>query len=174
MTLYSLKLCLFLGLLTLLVLAAPAQARPPVPTRAHEVSGPLGGPKSYELPGSATHLAVYWRGDSDARVELAASSDGHGYGPWKSVERDEVGEQRRDGRTYSRLILAEDVESVRIRSDRPLPRLTLLTLSESATAQEAPTASIHAAQPPTISRAGWGADESLRFDGSGKEVWPAS
>jgi hypothetical protein len=174
MTLYSLKLCLFLGLLTLLVLAAPAQARPPVPTRAHEVSGPLGGPKSYELPGSATHLAVYWRGDSDARVELAASSDGHGYGPWKSVERDEVGEQRRDGRTYSRLILAEDVESVRIRSDRPLPRLTLLTLSESATAQEAPTASIHAAQPPTISRAGWGADESLRFDGSGKEVWPAA
>jgi hypothetical protein len=27
-------------------------------------------------------------------------------------------------------------------------------------------------QPPVISRAGWGADESLRFDGGGNELWP--
>jgi len=171
MTHTSPKLSLGLALLALLLVVGPAQARPPDATRAHEVSGPLGGPRTYELPPSASHLAVYWRGDSGARVEFAVSSDGRRYGPWRSVERDEVGEQRRDGRTYSRLILAEDAESVRVRSDRPLPRLTLLTLSDSATG-EAPTASTHAAQPAIVSRTGWGADESLRFDASGNEVWP--
>ena len=28
------------------------------------------------------------------------------------------------------------------------------------------------AQPSVISRAGWGADEALRFDASGNELWP--
>src|SRR5262249_47253580 len=63
--------------------------------------------------------------------------------------------------------------AVRVWSDRPLRRLTVLALSD----RGPPTPRLvrglaSTTQPAVISRAGWGADESLRFDSTGKEIWP--
>ncbi|MDQ2968061.1 MAG: peptidoglycan recognition protein family protein [Actinomycetota bacterium] len=63
-------------------------------------------------------------------------------------------------------------------SDRSLPRLTLLQLADHGpqigrVARVRLTAGVFP-QPVVIARSGWGADESLRFDASGKEVWPAA
>jgi len=80
---------------------------------------------------------------------------------------------------------------VRVRSDVVLPRVKVLALSDrrelsgtdarrAKAATAAPTTVAPAldattsavAQPVVIPRSGWGADESLRFDSSGNQIWP--
>ena len=80
---------------------------------------------------------------------------------------------------------------VRVRSDVVLPRAKVLALSDrrelsGADARRAKAATAAAttvapaldattsavAQPVVIPRSGWGADESLRFDSSGNQIWP--
>ena len=72
---------------------------------------------------------------------------------------------------------------LRVRSDRPLQRLTVVgfldrpelpTLGSFSSTAAASTTSAGVAQPTVIPRSGWGADESLRFDATGKEIWPAA
>src|SRR5439155_10156344 len=68
---------------------------------------------------------------------------------------------------------ARGARPVRVWSDRPLRRLTILALTDRGPPAHPPLRTLAAtAQPAVISRAGWGADESLRFDSTGKEIWP--
>jgi hypothetical protein len=68
---------------------------------------------------------------------------------------------------------ARGARAVRVWSDRPLRRLTILALTDRGPpARQPPRMLAATAQPAVISRAGWGADESLRFDSTGKEIWP--
>src|SRR5439155_21711364 len=119
-------------------------------------------------------VAVHWRGSRSARVRIAFSRDQHHYGKRTRVQLDEVGLQRPGGETYGTLMVASRARAVRIWSDRPLSRLCVLALTDRGK-QRRPslvTASSHVPQPAVIPRSGWGADESLRFDSSGKEIWP--
>ena len=98
---------------------------------------------------------------------------------------DEGGEVARVGETYGAVMRARGARLVRIWSDRPLRRVTVVAFldrgqplawppAQSAlrlnTAATTTTAGV--AQPSVIPRSGWGADESLRFDATGKEIWP--
>ena len=61
-------------------------------------------------------------------------------------------------------------------SDRPLGRLTILALTDGGTSVErkqVPANQAGAQTDPSgvVSRSGWGANESLRFDRRGKELW---
>jgi hypothetical protein len=148
-----------------------------VHTRAGEVSAPVNGAAVLELPFAADHAALHWAGNPDAAVSVAFSRDGLNFGPAFDVSRDEIGEQRGNGETYGVILRADGATTARVQADRPIGRVTVLALadgSETTTSRTADdsVAGASVAQPAIISRSGWGADESLRFDANGKEVWP--
>ena len=134
------------------------------------------------LPRAVTNVAVHWRGGPSARVRVALSRDGHRFGRSRPVLLDEVGEGTRGGETYGAVMAAHGSWVVRIWSDRPLRRVTVVGFLDRVPSRSwvalpfstaaAMTSSAGVAQPAVIPRSGWGADESLRFDSTGKEIWP--
>jgi hypothetical protein len=163
-------------LVTTLAPAAATRADAPVETRAVEIVASVDGSRTFSLSMPASHVAVHWPGAADARLSVAFSSDGVSFGADEPVEIDEVGASRRDGRTYGALMVAAGATAVRITSDRPLPQVELLVLDtrrdEAGAWGLGTTTAAAVAQPWVIPRAGWGADESLRFDEAGEEIWP--
>ncbi len=145
---------------------------------AREVRAPVDRSRTLDLPITATHVALHWRGAPAARVRVAFSRDSAHFGSSLPVERDEVGEQRRNGETYGSVMTAPGASAVRVTTDRPLARLSVLALASGERVVRhrweigGDGASATVDQPGVISRAGWGADESLRFDSTGKETWP--
>ena len=157
--------------------ATTVQAQVVHHTRAVEVAGPLNGSEVRSLPFPARHAALHWAGNPDAEVTVAFSTDGTTFGPAVRVEHDEVGMHRRNGETYGTILPAGGAVTARVTSDRPLARLNILALTEggtSVTKTEVPKgqAGAQTPTPAVVSRADWNADEKLRFDRKGKEVWP--
>ena len=167
-----------LGAGLVLVPATTVQAQVVQHTRAEEVAGPLlDGSQTRPLPFPTRHAALYWAGNPDAHVTVAFSVDGTAFGPPATVEHDEVGMQRRNGETYGAVLPAGGATTARVTSDRPLGRLTILALADGGTsvtktAVPKGQAGAQTAGPPVVSRAGWNADEKLRFDRKGREIWP--
>jgi hypothetical protein len=135
-----------------------------VATRSERVVRSVAAAATVALTQPATSVATYWLGNADAHVTLAFSSDGVHFGTPRSAGRDEMGEQRKNGTTYGALLAAPGAVAVRVSTDRPLARLTVLGLSDgvTTTAQE-PTASSTPAvagaatpEPSIVSRGGWG------------------
>lgn len=153
------------------------EAQVVVHTRAGEVSAAVKGVAVLELPFAAEHVAVHWAGNPDAAVSVAFGSDGANFGPSFDVGRDEVGEQRGNGETYGVILRAADATTVRVQTDRPLGRVSVLALTDgpSTVVSHGPSgtpAGASVAQPAILPRSGWGSDESLRFDANGNESWP--
>jgi hypothetical protein len=152
--------------------------------RMVSVSLPVSHVRTVQLPRSVTDVAVHWRGSASAHLRVAFSRDGRRFGKARRVLLDEVGEGTHAGETYGAVMHAEGARVVRIWSDRPLRRVTVvgfadrgrpLVWSPSPSAfglNTAATTASSVAQPTVIPRSGWGADESLRFDATGKETWP--
>jgi len=151
-----------------LVAEHSADASPPrhVATRSERVVRSVTAATTVALTRPATSVAAYWQGNADARVTLDFSSDGVHFGTPQSAGRDEMGEQRKNGTTYGALLSAPGAVAVRVSTDRPLARLTVLGLSDGvATTAKEPTASstpagesAATAEPSIVSRGGWGAD----------------
>lgn len=158
------------------VLPTRVEARTVVPTRAAEVHGAVDRTLTVTLPFPAGHLALHWAGHPDALVWLSTAAGDGPWGPEREAGRDEAGEARGDGETYGSLHRAGGATRVQVRSDRPLGRLTVLALADDDPVVErvrvpARPAGAAVAMPPIVPRAGWGADESLRFRGK-RETWP--
>jgi uncharacterized protein with LGFP repeats len=130
------------------------------------------------LPFTADHVAVYWKGNPDAVVRVAFSRDGVKFGRAVDAGRDDIGAQRHNGITYGAVLRGRAVTAVRIVSDRPLPLATAVALPgrpiqrviDKVLPPAAPTPDNKFPRPAIVSRAEWGADESLRFS-NGKESW---
>jgi len=157
--------------------ALPTEAHGPVRVAASELHVSLERERTFALPLAGSHVALHWVGQSAAQVTVAFSTDGRAFGPPIAVGRDEVGEGRANGETYGSLLLAGGARFVLVTSDRPLARLSILALDTRSSGDAsigfgAVAAAATPAQPAVISRAGWGADESLRFDATGHELWP--
>jgi hypothetical protein len=156
---------------TLLGAQPTSAARPG--TIAYETSAAVASVRTFSLPRPATDVAVHWFGQRAAHVRIAFSPDGVRFGKRRLVLLDELGEGRRAGETYGAVMSALGARAVRVWSNRPLRRLTILALTDRGpSAQPSLRAFAATAQPAVIPRAGWGADESLRFDSTGKEIWP--
>ena len=148
-----------------------------VPKRAEEVAGPVDREVVFRLPFAAQHVALHWPGHREAGISVATSRDGELFDAPVVVQLDEVGEGHPNGETYGALMAAQGATHVRVVSDRPLGRVSVLALvdgepqvvSRRVAGDEAGAAGT--AQPTVISRAGWEADESLRFRRN-REVWP--
>ena len=165
-------------------------------TKVAKLGGPVGHERTFRLWRPATHVALHWPGHRDARVSAAFKRGDAGFGAWHRVQLDETGMDRPGNQTYGAIMVARSATAVRVRSDVPLSHMHVLALTdrrEAAGADPGParlaaasspgsrlatapaTASTTAGavpQPAVIPRSGWGADESLRFDSSGNEVWP--
>jgi hypothetical protein len=152
--------------------AVPSAAGGPTRTTAREVRVDLARERIVKLPIAASHVALHWRGNPDASVTVAFG-DGSSFGAAIEVGRDEVGEQRRNGETYGEVLFTGGAGFVRVATNRPIGALSVLALDSRTTRGSTAFGSVAAAveQPAVISRAGWGADESLRFDSSGAQKW---
>ena len=146
-----------------------AAARLPAATAATEASKPIHRVQTFRLPPGVTYVAPHWSGASTAKVRVAFKDRAARYGRRIAVPLDEVGEQRPGRETYGSLVAARGARAARIWSDVPLRRLTLLALRDRGGPRRTRAA---VETPAVIPRAGWGADESLRFDAGGEEIWP--
>jgi hypothetical protein len=164
--------------LALAWLAPAAGAHPRAHTAAERVSAAVAGKRTFHLPRRASEIAIYWRGARRAHVWVALSRDGRRFGRFHRVRLDELGPRRPNGNTYGNLIVAGGARVVRVKTDLALSRLTVLGLTDGggpaprALSTPRVRAASVPAQPNVIPRSGWGADESLRFDSTGREVWP--
>lgn len=131
-------------------------------------------------------IAPHWSGEEapGASVELSWSADGVTWiGPTYVGEDPDAGRPGRDGRRFGRLVATPWASFVRYRtfdaSGQPatLAGFAFSYFDASAgptaveVAQPATSPDAGPAPPPIISRAAWGADESLRFR-NGVEIWP--
>ena len=104
-----------------------------VATRSEQVVRSVTATATVALAQPATSVATYWQGNAAAQVTLAFSSDGVNFGTPRSAGRDEMGEQRKNGTTYGALLSAPGAVAVRVSTDRPLARMTVLGLSDGVT-----------------------------------------
>ena len=142
-----------------------------VPTRVAAVRVPelAGAPATVPLPWPARFVAVSWAGDHDAAVRLSTAVDGVTFTPPVDVGRDGV-EVESDPRTWSGLVFAPGSTAVRITSDVPLRDAIVTAIGDekartvTSVAGSSPRSRATAAvtQPNVVSRAEWGADESIR------------
>jgi len=129
------------------------------------------------LPFAATHVAVYWHGHPDAVVRVAFSRDGRTFARSVDAGRDDIGAQRHNGITYGAVLAAPRARVVRILSNQPIAQMSVVALPGRpvkrllARVTNPEPASPHTPRPPILSRADWGANESLRFS-NGSETWP--
>ena len=143
-------------------------------TGVAQASVALRAAHTFRLAPGTTHVALHWRSRAGVRVRYALSRDGTHFGRFRVVLMDETGEGRR-GETFGALVVAAGARAVRVQSSRSLARLTLVELADRgprlARLPLRLTAGVYP-QPTVTPRSGWGANEALRFDASGKEVWP--
>lgn len=168
---------LLAALLTLSVAPVlPIAASSPVGVRAREVAVTLVRSRVVDLPLVASHVAVHWSGNPNANVTIALSADGSTFGTPVDVGRSDDG-PRPTTETFGAVIWTGGARAVRINSDAPLGHVTVVAIdandgSRTLSAANGYATAAAATEPAVISRAGWGADESLRFDSSGNELWP--
>ncbi|MCA1700881.1 MAG: N-acetylmuramoyl-L-alanine amidase, partial [Actinobacteria bacterium] len=170
------RLALVAALTVVVVSASFASAASGVSARtaARQSSSAVAGAKTFRAPGRVTHIAVHWRGSREARVWVALSRDGKRFGPRRRVQLDELAETTPSRETYGAVMVAGGVRAVRISSDRRLGRLTVLWLTDRGRPARPVASTATVGQPKVAPRVDWGANESLRYDSAGKEIWPAA
>ena len=161
---------------------APSVGTGPVKVRATETTRSIHGSADFAVPSGTTHVEVHWSGEPDAHLTAAFSGDGRTFSEPTEFEAEEAAEapeaepEPDNGETYWPLMGVDRTTVVRVHADRPLARVTVLALDASSTATQPLGFGAQAIGgtpiPGVISRAAWGADESLRFDGAGDERWP--
>lgn len=148
----------------------------PVSVESRDVPVVLDGEQIVALPIAASHVAVHWAGSPEATITIAFSVDGSTFGDSETVDPDEMGDRSESTETYGRVMVAQGARYVRLQADRVLPDVTVVAMDggreEVPQLDSAYLASAASSQPAIISRAAWGADESLRFDDQGLEPWP--
>jgi len=135
------------------------------------VTRPVHRARTFVLPRGTTDVAVHWRGRPHAQVRVAFRRPGARFGGPQPVRLDEAGLQRHTRETYGAVMPAAGANAARVWVAGRIRRLSVVAFMERSRARlrAAPAVGL---LPAVIPRAGWGADESLRFDSSGKEIWP--
>ncbi len=166
----------------LLGVLAPMAPRPgagPVKVRAAETTAAVNGTHDFDISPDSTHVAIHWDGHPDAVVTASFSTDGRSFSKPTAVDIEDPSDAPdapQTSETYGALIGVDHAVVVRVHTDRPLAKLSVLALD--AAGPPPPTLGLGAVTdgattlPPIISRAQWGADESLRFNAAGDEEWP--
>lgn len=161
---------------------APAMQSGPVKVHATQASHAVDRTHDFAIPSASTHVVIQWAGEPDAHLTAALSSDGKVFSEPFAVEAEDEHEapdvtpEEASGETFGPLIGVDDITVIRVHADRPLRKVTVTALNAAGPATQPLGLASHALGgttiPAVISRAAWGADETLRFDGAGEERWP--
>jgi uncharacterized protein YgiM (DUF1202 family) len=146
------------------------------------------GSRTIELEAPFSAIAPTWSGEAgdDVLVEIATSIDGVAWSDPVTVGEaiHDAGPADRDGRRFGELQFAEGASFVRYRALNSrgevisVPGLAFTCIDSTAGPAWADAvggeqdATTGVWQPPIISRAAWGANESYRFDENGVAWWP--
>ncbi len=172
--------------------ALSALAHGPVNTVAREVHASVAPGRATDvvLPIAASHVVLHWSGNPNASVSIALRRGDGTYGDFEPVGIDGEGPdsdvatpRALQDETFGQVVIADGATAIRVRSDRPIAQLTVVALDTLGSAlQQAADAAIAASgvgtaaaaesEPTIISRAGWGANESYRFDAAGHPKFP--
>ena len=176
------------ALLTSVLPSLPMIAKAPVKVVGREVKTSVDHQRIVPLPITASHIALKWRGAPEAQISVAFGNGPNELGeevPASHVDEDEGPDDgdvpprakpAEPDETYSDVLWTGGATFVRVTSDRPIGKLTVMAIDARSDVAllPGPAATVDAAmdQPTIIPRSGWGADESLRFDAAGHETWP--
>lgn len=166
-----LALAVIFGLLLALIpLPAPAFSVPRTLAHSHRLGALDGRSEPIRAAFDLEYVGVIWRGGGEPEIRFLGGS---GWGPWRHVHHDEL--SGINGRSASTLIPATGAAAFQLRGHAKHVRTVAINTTDgprSVTWELLGAHASHIAQPAVISRALWGADESYRFDTSGKEIWP--
>jgi N-acetylmuramoyl-L-alanine amidase/Bacterial Ig-like domain len=164
------------GLLLAAEPALPGFAPGPVDVVARDVTTSVYRQAVIDLPIAASDITLHWQGAPEAVVTVAFATSPGTFGEEVPVDHD-AGDVSA-GETYGDVIWAADARVVRVTSDRPIDRMTVVAIQSDGSPRPGlgtgPVVDAALAQPGIVTRAGWGANEALRFDGGGHELWPPS
>ena len=176
------------ALVTALLPALPALAKGPIRVTGQDISTTIDHQRIVPLPAGASHVALRWSGDHEAEISIAFGDTPQQMGEEVAIGHVEDDERPDDAdlSPHARAHAADASSGVlwtggarfaRITTDRPLGHVTVTTIDAQADRGFVEGAEIHVAraavnEPDIYSRAEWGADESLRFDSGGHEIWP--
>jgi hypothetical protein len=163
--------CLALaGLLLALLPAIPAIAAGPVKVQARNVTTSVDGTKLIHLPIDASHVVLHWIGATGAHVSVAFGETPNALGEDNAVVPDE---DSAPFESFSDVLWTGGARFVRVTTDQPLTNLVVTAIDSRdhrpGLHLAPPVTNAAVGQPAIISRADWGADESIRVDGSGQD-----
>lgn len=171
-SLRTVALAVVLGWLAAAVPMPALAFGPPRTLTAPRTLGTVEGPSSVTDPDfPVDYLGVSWVDGSRPSVRFLVDGD---WDPWTRVVEDEI--PTTGGRTWSALVPAGDADAYQVRGDNTGVRGFALNTTDGPRSlgwQEPVAQASHIAQPPLLSRAQWGANESLRCkaDGTPKFGW---
>jgi hypothetical protein len=185
------------ALVTALLPALPALAKGPIKVTGQDISTTVDHQRIVPLPDEASHVSLSWSGShaghdvaGDAPQVTIAFGDRptalgeevavfelHGTDGPDDADLTARARSHAGGRVSSGVIWTDGARFARITTNRPLGHVTVTAIDAQAEVGFVEGAQIHVAraavgEPNIYSRAQWGADESLRFDSGGHEIWP--
>jgi len=142
---------------------------------------------TFQLEATFTAIAPNWAasGPASAIVQIALSSNGTTWTDPQSIGAavHDAGQPDRDNRIFGALTFADNASWVLYRvldaagTPTTVPELAFACIDSQSGPLSIDAVGVESSgdglwSPPVISRALWGADESVRFDGDGLEIWP--
>lgn len=153
------------------VLPAPALARgvPRTLASTRDLGALTGVSAPVDTTFSMDYLGVSWLSGEKPSVRFLVEGR---WSRWQEAHEDDVPVV--DGRTFSHLIAADKADAYQLKGDAAGVRAVAINTTDGPRPLEwerPAAAASHLDQPPLLSRADWGADESLRFNADGTEKW---
>ena len=159
---------------------------------AGAAGAPGGGLVSPVLRASTpfTHIGVHWAAATPAGAtlgfEVRSSTDGVVWTPWEAVSVEALGRETPSGETFGSLVGAGRASRVQLRvvlgpgGATPAPdgvTVTLLNAIDGPAIETTAASTVTIDGLTVVTREGWGAEESLRFEGGdtsnpAAEIWP--
>jgi hypothetical protein len=142
-----------------------------IDTRSGQVAITVDGEQLVRLPIAASHVSLHWAGTPDAHLTLNLGRTPTDLSEDVEIGADDDAEPNPDALSFSEVIWAGDARWVRIRTDKPIERLTVVAMDTGAGRGIDESGVVEAAvnQPSVITRAGWGANESYSHNSGGYE-----
>lgn len=153
----------------LVVAGSPVRAGSGTPPTLAERAPVGASPVDPDFP--VDFVGVLWDGAHDDGTGAVRFRHGERWGSWQPLGEDGVDVP---GRFASRLVPANDADAYQVRAPHGRGRPVAVAINTTDGPRPSRTLRPAAAGAATavVSRAGWGADEGLRFDGSGAERFP--
>ncbi|MDQ3990045.1 MAG: N-acetylmuramoyl-L-alanine amidase [Actinomycetota bacterium] len=149
---------------------APEPEREPVPVSVQTVPLEAGSSEPVRTVGATapfSMVGVTWSGPTPDTVELRVRQGG-GWSDWEAVDAIDGAMEAADASEPVWTGPSRQVQVRAVQGDHPAPGVSVVLIDPgSEPADRSPPVTPTASGPPVISRAGWGADESLRCSDPG-------